>query len=334
MVPDAGEQPELALGTLPGQRRLSVLDLFAGIGGLSLGFAHHGFEVVGVDNEPTAERVFEEMKIGGFRLLDLGEAPPMDRPDILVGGPPCRPWSSVNVVRRRDLHRDYGLLDRFFETVLDASPQAFLMENVPPLAGDPAYGRHLREVEYNGYTVAKEVLRYSDFGAATARRRLFTVGFRDSVTFRAADFFTRLDVLRTAPATVRDAIWWLRDRPRGDPVDHEWSRLRSIDNYRERYESGRFGWKQLGWDEPAPSFGSVSKTYILHPSAGEGDFPARVVSVREVLSIMGFSREFRFPQDTPLSLRYRMAANAVSPVVSRACAAVLGDMLGHRVETP
>lgn len=327
-------QASLALGTIPTPRRLSVLDLFAGVGGLSLGFSSHGFGVTGIDKEPVAQAVFERMQIGSFQLLDLADDLPTVKADIVIGGPPCRPWSSVNVVRRRNEHRDHMLLARFFQVIAECSPLAFLMENVPPLASDPTYSRHLRNLEYYGYSVAAATLKYSDFGAATARRRLFTVGFRDSAFFSAGEFFRRLEAHRAPASTVRQAIWWLRDRDRGDPEDHEWSRLRTIGKYRERYESGRFGWKQLGWDEPAPSFGSVSKTYILHPSAGEGSYPTRVVSVREVLSIMGFDRAFSFPADVSLSLRYRMAANAVSPIVSSACAGVIADMLRHNPALP
>ena len=93
------------------------------------------------------------------------------------------------------------------------------------------------------------------------------------------------------------------------------------------HRSGKYGWKRLAWDAPALSFGSVSKTYILHPDSDPERPEARVLSVREVLSIMGFGRSFRFPEHTPLSLRYRMAANAVSPVFSADCATVLRVMI-------
>jgi DNA (cytosine-5)-methyltransferase 1 len=111
--------------------------------------------------------------------------------------------------------------------------------------------------------------------------------------------------------------------------------LKTIDRYEERYRSGRFGWAQLEYDQPAPSFGSVAKTYILHPEAGVNDFVRRVLSVREVLQIMGFDREFRFPPGTSRTARYQMAADAVSPVFSLACARTVRRLLwGDPVRSP
>ena len=71
----------------------------------------------------------------------------------------------------------------------------------------------------------------------------------------------------------------------------------------------------------------MAKTYILHPEAGVDGFADRVLSVREVLAIMGFGLEVRFPAKTPRARRYQMAANAVSPQVSRAAAAAIYQLL-------
>jgi DNA (cytosine-5)-methyltransferase 1 len=81
----------------------------------------------------------------------------------------------------------------------------------------------------------------------------------------------------------------------------------------------------------APSFGSVAKTYILHPEAGHDGFPKRVLSVREVLSIMGFDPGFTFPAGSSRSLRYQMCADTVSPVFSTACARAVRDLLWGEV---
>lgn len=307
---------------------LSVLDLFAGIGGLSIGFSDCGFQVTGVDNEQLSADVFEVNHIGEHLLRDLRTDEVIRDVPVVTGGPPCRPWSAVNLQRRGAEHEDHVLLHRFFEHIEAIRPRIFLMENVPPLRNDPLYLRRCRDLEFAGYSIGARLIRYSDLGAATSRRRLFTVGLRHSVHHTETDFFARLERKRRIPADVEAAIGWLRNRERGAVSDHVWSRVRTISKYADRYESGQFGWRKLVWKEPAPSFGSVAKTYILHPDAGSDGFPERVLSVREVLSIMGFERDFRFPDGASLSRRYRMAANAVSPSVARAAAEVVREMLG------
>ena len=303
------------------------LDLFAGIGGLSAGFATEGFAMTGVDYEELAGTVYRDAGFGLAVHFDLGKDVYDDSSfRVVLGGPPCRPWSAVNLQKRGRTHPDYGLLTRFIDHVRAIKPDIFVMENVPALANDSAYAQGRHDLETEGYSVEAALVHYDRFGASTRRRRLFTVGVRNS-NCGAREFFRLLDAEQTSARTVGDAIGYLRDVLRDAVPDHDWSELRTIHKYRERYASGQFGWRKLDYTQPAPSFGSVGNTYILHPEAGDNGYPERVLSVREVLAITGFDEKVRFPEGAARARRYQMVANAVSPQVSRAAAVVVRRML-------
>lgn len=91
--------------------RMKALDLFCGAGGLALGFRKAGFEVTGVDKNASAKETFEVNRIGDFIEADLLKVViERDQYDIILGGPPCKPWAAVNLVRRGIEHHDYYLL--------------------------------------------------------------------------------------------------------------------------------------------------------------------------------------------------------------------------------
>jgi DNA (cytosine-5)-methyltransferase 1 len=311
------------------EESIAVLDLFAGIGGLSAGFAERGFEVTGVDSEELAGTVYRSAGFGSAHLVNLAtELCVMDVP-VVIGGPPCRPWSAMNLQRRQGAHDDHALLTRFIENVRAIRPAVFVMENVPAVRSDALYIAGTTLLRADGYDVAAQILHYDHFGAATRRRRLFTVGVHGSQT-GSRTFFDYLQAEQLPPSTVGNAIRRFRDIERGAMPDHDWSELQSIGNYRDRYTSGQFGWRKLAYDSPAPSFGSVAKTYILHPEAGDDGFPERVLSVREVMAIMGFADNVRFPAGAARAKRYQMVANTVSPQVSGAVASAVWRLLMGR----
>ena len=303
---------------------LRVLDLFSGMGGLSYGFKREGFDVTGVDKFVHVEKTYRALVGSEFIRMDLEESSVTGDYDIIVGGPPCRPWSPVNLARRGSSHRDYGLVGRFFDHVLVIEPQVFVMENVPFLLGDEEFSRQLSRATSAGYSVDYALIRYSDYGASTARRRLIVVGIRDG---SASELINRLRNPSVRTKTVRNAIYGLRELEKGEKKDHVWPELRTIWKYRSKYLTGKFGWRILRWDEPAPSFGNVMKTYTLHPDSNLDTGIYRVVSVLEVSRIMGFNHGFHFPEDVGMGHRYQMLADSVSPAFSASLASIIKEFL-------
>jgi DNA (cytosine-5)-methyltransferase 1 len=306
-----------------------VLDLFCGAGGLAYGFSRAGFEVRGIDRLPIVRDIFRRNALGEVKVRDLHWKTENGGAEVLIGGPPCRPWSSLNLTRRANEHANYRLMARFMSHVFQNHPKIFLMENVPAAASHAGklVDRLGPQFAAKGYQTQAETVKYSDYGAATSRSRLMLFGTRKG---DASAFFEELKAHhRREPATVRDAIWDLRHAEADSVPDHQWPTLNTIEKYRERYRTGQFGWYRLNWGDPAPSFGSVMKTYTLHPSSWRGNPPKepRVISVREAMSLMGFPNSYSFPPGMGMGLRYQMVVDSVSPVFSAAAATVIHELL-------
>ena len=294
-----------------------VLDLFSGIGGLSHGFAVSDFDVTGADISESAGAVYRQYASVNFILADLSVDYVRGSYDVIVGGPPCRPWSPVNLSRRAEIHRDYHLVERFVDHVRILSPRMFILENVPALRRDKTFEKQMEILRHLGYQGGTSIMKYSDFGAATSRRRLVAVGIRNG---SGRDFIEGLNSYRKPPTPVRTVIEELRFSEMGTPDDHVWPNLRTIHKYAEKYSTGKYGWRILEWDNPAPSFGNVMKTYILPPESDPLDPNVRVLSVLEVSRIMGFNHGFHFPSGLGVGQRYQMLVDSVSPVFSETLA--------------
>jgi DNA (cytosine-5)-methyltransferase 1 len=300
--------------------RFRVLDAFCGMGGLSLGFRQAGFQVCGVDMNEQCGEVYLYNKVGRFIKGDLTRFTPKGRWDVVVGGPPCEPWSALNLTRRGVAHPKAKCVDAFFRVVRAARPRIFVLENVVGLRVH--LPRYIRRVE-RWYGVSYRVIEYSDYGAATSRRRLFCLGVRRGLATPEELFEA---IRRGAPKSVRDAIWDLRGRAQDAKINHVWFVPKTVQRYIRYYREGKFGWYVLRWDSPAPSFGNVTKTYILHPDSFNGG-SVRPISVREAMRIMGFPDTYRFPPRLGLHPMYEMVSDSVSPVFSKALAEAVREYL-------
>src|SRR5258708_12691922 len=106
------------------------------------------------------------------------------RPDLLIGGPPCTPFSKSGFWlewKRAGLDPGASLLQACTRVLAEARPRRFVLENVYALTFDnrasrPAYERLLREIDAAGYHGRASVLNAADYGVPQARPRLFIVG--------------------------------------------------------------------------------------------------------------------------------------------------------------
>ena len=174
---------------MPKQNK-TIIDLFAGVGGLSLGAARAGFDIaaaVELDaraaaqhavNFPNSRHLVEDVSaLTGDRLLELAGVPTNELCG-LVGGPPCQGFSEIGLQRDGDPRNE--LLVHFFRLVGEVRPAFFLAENVPGVVRDrnkSILGRALALVPSNYVVLPPMTVKASDYGAPTIRTRVFFFGY-------------------------------------------------------------------------------------------------------------------------------------------------------------
>ncbi|MGY0004133.1 DNA cytosine methyltransferase [Micromonospora sp. I033] len=173
------------------RRPLTVVDLFAGAGGLSEGFRRAGYSIkAGSDYDPDAaatyRRNFPRAKtiVGDVREDSIREAI-LDAArgvDVVIGGPPCQAFSQVrNHTRIIDDPRN-SLYREFVHIVGEARPRAFLMENVPGMAQMGVKEQVAQDLSLDGeYLVEPQLCDAADFGVPQTRKRLLFLGVHRSL---------------------------------------------------------------------------------------------------------------------------------------------------------
>lgn len=178
------------VNTKAGAENLTVVDLFAGAGGLSEGFRQAGFKVLaGSDNDPDAMATYalnfpEAMAImGDIRVPKIKKKilAVARQASVLIGGPPCQAFSQVrNHTRVIDDPRN-SLYREFVDVLRQAQPAAFIMENVTGMDQMGVREQIAADLSLNGqYVVVPQVLDAADFGVPQTRKRLLFIGIRAS----------------------------------------------------------------------------------------------------------------------------------------------------------
>lgn len=192
-------------------RRPIAIDLFSGVGGLSLGFEQAGFDIVAsVEYDPVHAAVHEfnfpitevicddVAKLDPQQLLSAAkrgflahghkESEWTGEIDAIFGGPPCQGFSTMG---KRDIGDERNkLVYRFADLIGSIRPRYYVMENVPGMAAGghaSILARLIARLRKHGYRVSVEaedvrrraILNAADYGVPQDRRRLILLGARD-----------------------------------------------------------------------------------------------------------------------------------------------------------
>jgi DNA (cytosine-5)-methyltransferase 1 len=211
------------------KKTVRVLDLYCGMGGLSLGFtlALEGAEIHGLDLDQRAVDTYNlNLQRFGCRAerANLLTWSTDGEYDILVGGPPCQPFSVANTKNCGAKHPLYPTFEHYFYLVRAVRPLAFVFENVRGLVtqkfGHLLY-HQLRNLS-DAYRIGYEVFNAVDYGVPQKRHRVIAVGIRKDLgaepvfpsQTHAEHEMTLLDGRKLHRwLTVREAIGDLLDTP-------------------------------------------------------------------------------------------------------------------------
>lgn len=305
--------------------KLKVCSLFAGVGGIDLGFEKTGYFKTIIANEIdekaslTYKKNFEnEIIIDDIRKINLEKLPDFD---VLLSGFPC---TSFSIAGYRKGFEDEISGDLFFETlkvIVEKQPSIVFLENVKNLVGHDNGNtfKVIREaLESNGYYIKYQVLNAKDYGNIPQNReRIYIVGFKDIEKYKNFEFPKPIKLTKT----IKDCIDFVSLVD--DSFYYKPEKIKFYDVLKEEIvkEDTIYQWRRKYVRE---NKSNVSPTLTANMGTGGHNVPLiltkhgiRKLTPRECFNLQGFPENFSLPNLANSHL-YKQAGNSVVvPVISR-----------------
>ena len=310
----------------------TMVSLFSGAGILDWPFAKDDrFRIIyAIDNDAAACETYRKnigphIVHGDIHSAFTEEGYPLDNmvkiPDVLIGGPSCKPFSNANRHTRLEDHPDSDLVVQYMRIVKVLRPKVFTMENVPEVltASGGAYFSAIQDAAKEcGYDVCARVIQDNAVGGYTTRKRAVVLGSR------------------IGPAALQD-ISLLPGRTAGEAlslVDQSWANFADVTlpnpdtrqrmsfvpqggNFRDIPEEYRTAsknrhsctYRRLAWDEPSPTIVNWRKPPLIHPLEN------RTLTVAEAKALQGLPGDFRICGS--LGQKQQQVGNSVPVAIGR-----------------
>lgn len=261
---------------------MNAVDLFAGCGGLSLGFQNAGINIkAAFEFWDVAANCYEKNFNHPVHRVDLSDTETAIKliksysPDIIIGGPPCQDFSFAG--KRIEASRA-SLTGSYADIICSINPKYFVMENVDRAAKSNAYSEARKKYKENGYGLTEVILDASKCGVPQKRKRFFCIGIRGGSDDAVKKIIN--NKMSKEPTTLRDYY--------GNTLDFEFY-YRHPRNYSRR--------AIFSIDEPAPTMRGVNrpvpKGYLGHPNdACELSPSIRALTTAERALIQTFPKDF------------------------------------------
>lgn len=331
--------------------KISTVDLFCGVGGLTHGFVLEGVPVIaGIDMDPACKYPYEANNQARFIEKDVSKVTNDELTSmfgqaeirILAGCAPCQPFSTY--AHRYELtdNKRWGLLYEFARLAKTSRPDIITMENVPTVAKHSVFNDFVDSLINEGYHVWYGVVDSSRYGVPQARRRMVLL----------ASLLGEIKMIpptHEKPKTVREAIHGLPAINAGESSSedrlHIASKLSEKNIRRIRASKPGGTWRdwpehlvadchkqdsggtypsvygRMEWDKPSPTM----TTQCFGFGNGRFGHPEqdRAISLREAAILQSFPRDYIFlSENDEISIKAlgRMIGNAVPVDLGRAIA--------------
>jgi DNA (cytosine-5)-methyltransferase 1 len=332
---------------------LTLVDLFAGCGGMTRGFEDSGAfrSVFAVEFDRDAAATYAANFGDHVACGPIEDVAAFPQADVVIGGPPCQGFSPLN--RAAVGFERRGLWTEYLRALEAVEPRGFVMENVPELLGSAEYVEFQARAEALGFEVEGEILNAADFGVPQRRRRAIVIGTRAGAPLwpapthaeGLAPWVTFREAVEGLPLAPSGRDWHRPRKPRPESVRRyksvprdggdRFAMQRNLDRaglgdlvprcWREKPTGTTDVFGRLWWDRPAltirTEFYKPEKGRYLHPSAH------RPITVREAARLMSFPDDFLLPEGQSMSSIARQVGNAVPPLLARRIAEALATAL-------
>lgn len=314
-----------------------TLDLFAGIGGIRLGFEKAGFKTVFANDfdkncKHTYDLNFGEPKlfVEDIWKVDIDKLPTFD---ILLGGFPCQSFSIAGY--RKGFKDDKGRGNLFFriaEILESRKPQAILLENVKNLRGHDN-GKTFKIIketlEKLGYHIKTEVLNSMTHGDVPQNReRIFIVGFLDKNQSDSFDFPEPKKLTKNFREIVAEEAnekYYYNNKPLYDKIKEDINSEHTVYQWRRKYV--RANKKGVCPTLTANMGRGGHNVPIIKNSKG-----VRKLTPQECFLLQGFPKWFKLPKNLSDSELYHQAGNSVTvSVVQRIAENMMKVLEGKRL---
>ncbi|MEK8018364.1 MAG: DNA (cytosine-5-)-methyltransferase [Candidatus Parabeggiatoa sp.] len=340
--------------------KISVVDLFCGIGGFSYGLYKSGLKIdAGVDIDNSCQYAFEANCQSKF-LFEYIEKLTKEKINalytkndvkVLVGCAPCQPFSSYTFKGDKQKDRRWQLLYEFSRIINEVKPDIVSMENVPQLLNfkkAPVFKDFVSNLKKGGYFIWDNIIYAPDYGIPQKRKRLVLLASKFGNISLLPPTHTPENYL-----TVRDAIAQLDKIKSGEssPDDffHKASKLSDKNLQRIRQSIPGGSWKRdwdedlklachksskgqtyvsiygrMKWDEPSPTM----TTFCTGIGNGRFGHPEqdRAISLREAALLQSFPMDYKFVEN-PENFRF----GNLSKQIGNAFPPKLGEIIGQSI---